>query len=90
MNSNYRNFTLRLKEKRIRCGLTQQLCRCLKTPQNALNRAETGYICLPYSKLKYLCTTDMYVYYVFTGDSPTIYWTFQNLSSTFMKHYYIF
>lgn len=69
MNSNYKNFALRLKEERIRCGLTQQqLCRCLKTPQSAFSRAETGYIRLTYPKLKYLSATDLDIFYVFTGN----------------------
>lgn len=43
MENDYREYSLRLKEERTRCGLTQQqLCECTEMQQNAFSRIETG------------------------------------------------
>lgn len=69
MNSNYKNFALRLKEERIRCGLTQQqLCNYIGVPQSSLSRTETGYIRFTYPRLRYLSDADIDIFYVFTGN----------------------
>lgn len=83
MNSNYKDFALRLREERVRCGLTQQqLCRRLQTPQSAFSRAETGCIRFSYIKLKYISATDIDIYYVFTGNRAPDILDFPELSKT--------
>ena len=45
MENDYRKFSLRLKEERTRCSLTQQqLCGCTEMQQSAFSRVETGFL----------------------------------------------
>ncbi len=69
MNNDYRDFLLRLKEERLRCGLTQQqLCCHTETTQGCFSRAETGLIRLSFTKLKGVCDSGMDIFYAFTGN----------------------
>lgn len=69
MNNDYRDFLLRLKEERLRCGLTQlQLCFHTETTQGCFSRAETGCIRLSFIELKGLCSSGMDILYAFTGN----------------------
>ena len=72
MKNDYQDFSLRLKEERIRCGLTQQqLCDFTKMQQSSFSRTEAGHIRLTYPKLKRFCTSGMDIFYVFTGNRVT-------------------
>jgi len=69
MNNDYRDFLLRLKEERLRCGLTQQqLCCHTETTQGCFSRAETGHIHISFPKLRKFCTSGMDIFYAFTGN----------------------
>lgn len=71
MENDYREFSLRLKEERTRCGLTQQqLCGCTEMQQSAFSRVETGLLRLTYPKLKKICSSGVDIFYVFTGYKP--------------------
>jgi len=83
MKNYYKDFLLRLKEERIRCGLIQrQLCSHAKTGQSSFSKAETGRIRFTWAKLKYFCTTGMDVFYVFTGNKAADWLRFLELSTT--------
>lgn len=69
MNNRYRDFSLRLREERIRCGLTQQqICDHTGMRQSSFSRTETGYIRLTYPKLKNSCKSGIDIHYTFTGN----------------------
>lgn len=71
MRNDYREFSLRLKEERARCGLTQQqLCDDTEMQQSAFSRVETGYLRLTYPKLKKICASGVDLFYIFTGNKP--------------------
>ena len=83
MKNDYKDFSLRLKEERIRYGLTQQpLCDFTKMQQSSFSRVEAGYIRLTYPKLKRFCTSGMDIFYVFTGNRATNRLDFLELSKT--------
>jgi len=69
MNNDYKDFLLRLKEERVRCGLTQrQLCGHAKTGQSSFSKAETGCLRFTCAKLKCFCAAGMDIFYAFTGN----------------------
>ena len=69
MENDYRKFSLRLKEERTRCSLTQQqLCGCTEMQQSTFSRVETGLLHLTYPKLKKVCSSGVDIFYVFTGN----------------------
>ena len=83
MKNGYEDFSLRLREERIRCGLTQQqLCDFTEMQQSSFSRAEAGHIRLTYPKLKRFCTSGMDIFYVFTGNRATNRLDFLELSGT--------
>lgn len=72
MKNDYSEFSMRLREERMRCGMTQQqLCGYTEMQQNVFSRVETGRLRLAYPGLKRLCTSGVDVFYVFTGNRPT-------------------
>jgi len=69
MSNDYKDFLLRLKEERIRCGLTQQqLCCRTGITQGCFSRAETGRIRLSFLELRRFCASGMDIFYAFTGN----------------------
>lgn len=65
----YNNFTLRLKEERLRVGLSQsEIAQKLKMSQSHYSRVELVKRRLSFYETKWLCKTDVDVFFVFTGQ----------------------
>lgn len=71
MDKGYSSALQRLKEEREKWNLTQRmLCYHMKIQQSRLSKAETGNRYFSYHELEGLCTSDVDVFYVFTGKRP--------------------
>ncbi len=69
MNNDYQHVLSRLKEERERWNLPQRLlCYCMKIQQSHFSKGETGHRYFSYHELEGLCTSDVDVLYVFTGN----------------------
>lgn len=68
MNSDYKAVLQRLREERVKLNLTQRLlCYRMKMLQSHYSRAESGSKRFSYNEMKGLCTSDVDIFYVFTG-----------------------
>lgn len=77
MNNNYQYVLLRLADERKRKKLTQlQLCSCMNMPQSNFSKSETGHRRFTYPELKGLCTSDLDIFYIFTGNRAVYKWEF--------------
>lgn len=73
MDENYSCVLQRLKEERERRNLTQRLlCYHMKIQQSHFSKAETGQRRFSYRELEGLCTTDVDVFYMFTGKKINV------------------
>lgn len=67
-NATYEDFLARLKEERLRLGLSQDdIGRLLRMTQSHYSKAELGSRWFTYYELQCLCDTDVDVFYLFTG-----------------------
>lgn len=67
-NATYEDFLARLKEERLRLGLSQDdIGRLLRMTQSHYSKAELGSRRFTYYELQCLCDTDVDVFYLFTG-----------------------
>ena len=79
-NAGYEDFLARLKEERLRLGLSQDdIGRLLRMTQSHYSKAELGTRRFTYYELQCLCDTDVDVFYLFTGRR------FEPLSDESMK-----
>lgn len=68
MDVAYNDVLKRLKQERQRLSLTQEeMGRCARMGQSNYSKIELGSRRLSYYELKYLCDTDIDLYYIFTG-----------------------
>ena len=68
MNEAYNDVLKRLKKERLRLSLTQEeMARYARMNQSNYSKIELGSRRLSYNELKYLCDTDIDLYYIFTG-----------------------
>ena len=68
MNVAYNEVLKRLKQERQRLCLTQEeMGRCARMNQSNYSKIELGSRRLSYYELKYLCDTNIDLYYIFTG-----------------------
>lgn len=69
MNDNYELVLQRLREEREHQKLTQQrLCSYMQIQQSNFSKAETGHRRFAYPEIKRLCTSDVDIFYIFTGN----------------------
>jgi len=69
MAGNYQLVLQRLKEEREHAKLTQQrLCSYMQIRQSNFSKAETGHRRFAYPEVKGLCTSDVNIFYIFTGN----------------------
>lgn len=81
MDDNYSLVLQRLREERERRKLTQQrLCTYMRIHQSNFSKAETGHRRFSYPEVKRLCSSDIDVFYIFTGHKPRSRWEFPELS----------
>lgn len=79
-NAGYEDFLARLREERLRLGLSQDdIGRLLRMTQSHYSKAELGTRRFTYYELQCLCDTDVDVFYLFTGRR------FESLSDENMK-----
>lgn len=70
MGISYNEFLERLKNERLRYHITQkEMSGELKIIQNHYSKIESGKKRLTYYEINNLCSTDVDVYYIFTGNS---------------------
>lgn len=73
MSATYQYFRERLKEERLRQGLSQlEIGQILRMSQSHYSKVELGTRRLSYYEIQCLCETKTDVYYVFTGDKSKI------------------
>lgn len=69
MGADYNDVVNRIKEERVRLGLSQREMACFaRINQSNVNRVEQGTRRFSYSELKYLCDSPIDVHYMFMGN----------------------
>lgn len=72
MDTNYKYLLQRLEKERTSHGITQtEISRILKMSQSHYCKVENGQKFLGYNELSKMCTSDIDVYYIFTGRHNT-------------------
>ncbi len=69
MSMSYDEVVKRLKEERCRLSLSQEdMARYIRTNQSSYSKVELAFRRMNYYELKYLCDTEVDVYYIFTAQ----------------------